>query len=97
MWVAGIEVMPLRTHLSEILPAGAKPSSSPSLLPNQDSELLGWTRGGEVASHCSEEDSSSSRGSICRDDLEEVGFGWEKLGQREGDKFTQGENTALGA
>lgn len=53
--------MPLRTYLSEILPVSAKPSSNPSLLPNQDSELLGWTRGGEVASHC-----SSSRGSILR-------------------------------
>lgn len=39
--IVRIEVMPLKTHLSDILPAGAKFSSNPSSLPNQDLHLLG--------------------------------------------------------
>lgn len=70
-----------KTHLSESLPAGAKPSSNPFSLPNQDSQLLG--RPGEVRwllivlrGPALVVEAAFERG-----DLEEGGFGWEQLRQ----------------
>lgn len=75
-----IEVMPLKTHLSDILPAGAKFSSNPSSLPNQDSTAVRIARESKVASPCPRE-ASSSREAVMggRGDPEEVGFNWEQL------------------
>lgn len=71
--------MPLKTHLSESLPAGAKPFSHPSSLPNQDSQLLGWPEEVRWLLLFPRRPAPVVEAAFEGGDLEEVGFDWEQL------------------
>lgn len=73
--------MPPKTHLTESLPAGAKPSSTPSSLPNQGLQLLGRPEEVRWLLIVPRRPAPVVEVAFEGGDLEEAGFDWEQLRQ----------------